>query len=506
MAQADDYFAEIQKIQKEMAKDPYNNDLIKHRNELLDLQQDAILKAEEEKIKIKELVEDAYNNLLEVLQKIIDKRKEALDAEKDLYEYEKKVREQTENIAKLQKQLEAYGGDDSEEARATIQKLKVSLEDAKEELNETEYDKWLEDQKRLMDDFYTEVEEWLNGRLDSIEDILVDMINQTNENAGEIYDVILSETDKVGYTLTDEMDNIWSQAAAGFQDAVTLYDHNFQNYSASVLTTIDGVKVMIQDMIAHSDMYAQQLIASINNAANILGNGMMAMAAANAPVVSSSPAPTTTTKKETTPTTTAKKQYRLVDSNGNVKASYDSSGEAAANAAAHNAKKPNDHWDVRYFHTGLEQGLVGSNTFKQSDFDLLKELGVDEVPAVLQKGEAVMTPEQMHNIANAVRLADYDSGLYQMQQRFISSTLGDNGIIDNMRSGAYSDIVNANRSNGATGGTVNNDITLNLALPNVTDVDGFISELQTNKRFERVIQAMTIDTAMGKNSLSKYKY
>ena len=54
-------------------------------------------------------------------------------------------------------------------------------------------------------------------------------------------------------------------------------------------------------------------------------------------------------------------------------------------------------------------------------------------------------------------------------------------------------------------GTVNNDIVLNLELPNVHNVDDFVTELRNNKRFEKVVQQMTLGSMMGNNSLSKFK-
>ena len=54
-------------------------------------------------------------------------------------------------------------------------------------------------------------------------------------------------------------------------------------------------------------------------------------------------------------------------------------------------------------------------------------------------------------------------------------------------------------------GTVKNDIVLNLELPNVHDVDDFVTELRNNKRFEKVVQQMTLGSMMGNNSLSKFK-
>ena len=57
----------------------------------------------------------------------------------------------------------------------------------------------------------------------------------------------------------------------------------------------------------------------------------------------------------------------------------------------------------------------------------------------------------------------------------------------------------------STVGTVNNDVVMNVTLPNVTNPDDFINELRTNKKFEKVIQSMTIGNAMGNNTLNKMR-
>lgn len=56
------------------------------------------------------------------------------------------------------------------------------------------------------------------------------------------------------------------------------------------------------------------------------------------------------------------------------------------------------------FHTGLRQGLVGSHSF-DDDFKLVQSVGLkeNEVPAILKKGEAVATQEQISNIADGLR-------------------------------------------------------------------------------------------------------
>lgn len=83
MYQADKYAQEIKKLDAEIAKDPYNQDLINRRQELLELQQESILNAEDEKNAIKDLVEQGIEKELDSLSDLIDKRNEALDSAKD---------------------------------------------------------------------------------------------------------------------------------------------------------------------------------------------------------------------------------------------------------------------------------------------------------------------------------------------------------------------------------------------------------------------------------------
>ena len=92
MAQADQYAEEIKKIEKELAKDPFDTDLKDRYYELVEAQQDAILSAQDYKENIRDLVEEGIQLELEALEELIDKRNEALDSQKDAYEYQKKVK------------------------------------------------------------------------------------------------------------------------------------------------------------------------------------------------------------------------------------------------------------------------------------------------------------------------------------------------------------------------------------------------------------------------------
>lgn len=55
---------------------------------------------------------------MNALQKVIDKQKESLSAEKSLHDYQKTVAEQANTVAQLQKRLLALQGDNSESGQS----------------------------------------------------------------------------------------------------------------------------------------------------------------------------------------------------------------------------------------------------------------------------------------------------------------------------------------------------------------------------------------------------
>lgn len=83
MAQANKYSKKIKELQADLAKDPYNQDIANQLQEYIEAQQEAILNAEDMKNSIKDMVSEGIDKELSSLQKLIDKRNDALDAAKD---------------------------------------------------------------------------------------------------------------------------------------------------------------------------------------------------------------------------------------------------------------------------------------------------------------------------------------------------------------------------------------------------------------------------------------
>lgn len=204
------YAAELKNIEKDIAKDPYNQDLLDSRNELLEAQRDAISNALKERDAIKSLVEEGIEAQLDALQKLIDKYKEALQSQKDLYDYQNNVTESADEISRLQKLISAYQGDDSEESRLKVQQYQKELKDAQKSLYDTQYDRNISDTEEALDKLYEQYEETLNNALDDVDKLIADVIKGVNSGSQDIVQTIKKAADKYGYTLTDSMSTIVS--------------------------------------------------------------------------------------------------------------------------------------------------------------------------------------------------------------------------------------------------------------------------------------------------------
>ena len=251
LKQSRQYADEITNIEKELASDPYNQDLIDRKEELLGLQRESILAAEDEKQAMIDLIKEGIDAQLDSLQDLIDKYKDALDSAKDLYDYQNKVSDATEEISKLQKMIIAYENDVTEETKAQIQQLKVDLQKAQEELQETEYNQFIADQKKLLDTLYLDYETILNQRLDNVDYLISDAITSINDNATGIKDTLTTVGGEVGVTLSDKMSSIWD-TSGGIGEVVSDFNSDFDTKMTTISTTLSNIKTIVSNIKINS--------------------------------------------------------------------------------------------------------------------------------------------------------------------------------------------------------------------------------------------------------------
>lgn len=247
--QAQKYKDEIFKIDEELANNPYDKELLDRKQDLIDKQQEAIKSSISEKDAIKDLVNDGYNDLLNALQKVIDKQKESLNAEKSLHDYQKTVAEQANTVAQLQKRLLALQGDNSESGQSQRQTINSELKDAQDQLEETEYEQYIEDQTKMLDDLASQAEEWINTRLDNLDGLIQQIIDDSNTHSGEIKDTITNTANEFGINLSDGMKSIWETNTNNINNNITSVFNDFGTKFDNTMTTLNNVVSGIEDKV-----------------------------------------------------------------------------------------------------------------------------------------------------------------------------------------------------------------------------------------------------------------
>lgn len=265
--QAQKYKDEILKIDEELANNPYDKELLDRKQDLIDKQQEAIKSSISEKDAIKDLVNDGYNDLLNALQKVIDKQKESLSAEKSLHDYQRTVAEQTATIAQLQKRLLALQGDNSESGQSQKQSISSELKDAQDQLEETEYEQYIEDQTKMLDDLATQAEEWINTRLDNLDGLIQQIIDDSNTHSGEIKDTITNTANEFGINLSDGMKSIWETNTSNINNNITSVFNDFGTKFDNTMTTLNnvvsGIESKVQEMLRLANEEAAQRQAEL---------------------------------------------------------------------------------------------------------------------------------------------------------------------------------------------------------------------------------------------------
>lgn len=499
LKQAQKYADEIKEIDKLLAKDSSDTELIERRNELIDSHRDMVKSAKDEQQAIIDMVEEGYNRLLDALNEIIDKRKEQLDAEKDLYDYERSIAEKTKNISSLQKQLSAYEGDNSEETQAKIQQIKVDLEEAKQDLQDAEYDKWMSDQEQMLDRLSSDTQEWIEARMNNIEAIMQDIIKQTNENATLIKDTLVEQTDNLGIFISGEMSKIFSDGSP-----VSSFIESFTNEDSGVLKVINGIALNVQTMVDKLAGQAKSEIAS-NSATTTNSTKSSTTQKSTSKTTSSTPSTTKSTTKNTS-SSNGNKDYKFIYAKSyypknklNRKTSIDDALAFYDYDWSFNAKK-------KYY-----KDLIGNDAYTGSynqNVALLKKFReikgynqggvIGELKNIIGRNNdnslAINTFEKGEGIIPLPLMGDWKTLINNLEPLNASMDFLNKALIPNIK---------ANRS---TNETVNNDVQLSITLPNVTNYDEFKNALVKDKSFEKVVQSMTFGNALGKNSLNKNKY
>ena len=547
MEQSLAYAEEIKRLNDEIAKDPYDLELIDRKNELIKAQQEAIANANSEKDAIRDLISNGYDKMLSSLDKLISKQKELLNSKKDLYDYENNITNQTKDIANLRKQLEAYKYDNSENAKATIQKLNVSLTKAEKSLKESEYERYIQDMEKLYDDLVSDTETWITQRLDDIDGLITEAVDATNKNAETISNTINNAADSYNVKLSERMDVIWNSqenSINGINTVVSIYGdiaHDditsvgsditsaITGGNTNVISAINNVQVSMNQMISELNAIAtnnKNTIANVQN--SVVNNQNPISSSTNTQIPTSKPTntnnntssnstPSSNNNVSTNATLAAKKAMEIAALTGQITAQESKIAklEKQLKNAQDNYKYNMDGYNKnpRYNGEYYSKALSYQKEAKKIDAQLVNERKY--LQALNAKKDFYSYKSGSRNISKNQLAWTQDGGselIYRAVDGAILTPLnmGDkvftHQMSENLWNLAQVPKLPSSKPNNAN---IKNDIQLNIGVKadNYDEfVDSFKLALKNDSQCRKLVQCISVDELVGKGGLLRNKY
>ena len=435
-------------------------------NDTIKTQQENIASKYSIEKKIVDEVTKSYQAQMTVLQKLIDKKKEQLETDKDIYDYSKSIKQKTEDIDKLRKQLAAMNGDTSKEAMAQKQKLQVSLNDAVDDLKDTEYDRYISDVSKMLDKLQKEYQEWQEKFLKKFDELLAEGLGIGNSTNGSYLATIAKNSDyniqnpNANNNGKDGVNNDGS--ANGNTNTVKLEDNNSSNNNSS----------------NNNSSKSSSSAPKVNNKITAIG------------IKSEETKAKEYIKKNKSKTKKPLGQYSYV--NQKIAALTKDKHGTYVLSTSHLkglAKLLNVTTDGNYTKSGKlakklkSIGLAGFSKGGVVSVDSLNKqirANGDDGLASVKNGEAILTPAQA-----------------EMFKQFVENMQGNLPQQNHKMSNNLANLAKVIPNNIDYGG-----VNFNFELNNVTNGDEFIREIQTNQKMQKALQSVTVDKINGGGRLS----
>ena len=277
--QVQEYQKEIDKIEKQLAKDPNNQNLVDKLKEVKEKQQDVAASFKKTEDSMVDVTENGIKKQIEYVKKLIDDYEDLLETQKDQTEYAKKVADQQKEINRLEKQYRAIQNDTSEEGATKRQKLRDQINEKRQSLQETQEDRRLSETKDMLSKFEENFEDFLNNKLNNVQKIVQDVITATNNNRDVISNTINEVSKAYGYTPSSTLQSAISDMS---KNLVSYFNSQGKFTKSDVSTITEGVNAIIKyftEAQSTSDSEATKELAQENN--RHTGNTGVAVKGAN---------------------------------------------------------------------------------------------------------------------------------------------------------------------------------------------------------------------------------
>ena len=170
------------------------------------------------------IIEGQADAELSALQKVVDKRKEALSRKKEYYDYDKTIKGKTKDLQSLEQQIRALEGVAGQEAAAKRASLMAQRKEMQEDLDETVkdhiYNMQIEGLDDMMNDLNEDLDDWKKeihtdseARKEVLEDIRNGLIGNSDKVSNSSIAGILNLTSNTATATESKVDELLNRSS-----------------------------------------------------------------------------------------------------------------------------------------------------------------------------------------------------------------------------------------------------------------------------------------------------
>lgn len=260
------------KAQLETIQQMYDNDLLtedQYKQYIKDINSD-IQKSSKAIYSYQQSLMQVYLDQIskenDYLQENINKRKTALTAKKDYYDYDKTLKSKNKDIDAIKAQIAALEGTTNAAAKARLEQLKADLKDKEDDLADTKYQHQIEMEEKGYENLSDQANDTLDKTTQAVKSnsdlqksIIDNMLKETQKSYADAYEQIEEIIKNTGYSVSESFDEIIAKAK--------LTSEEVKKVSHSVTASGEGVDNQRTDK-NQADQYTKNAANSSSTGAN----------------------------------------------------------------------------------------------------------------------------------------------------------------------------------------------------------------------------------------------
>lgn len=260
------------KAQLETIQQMYDNDLLtedQYKQYIKDINSD-IQKSSKAIYSYQQSLMQVYLDQIskenDYLQENINKRKTALTAKKDYYDYDKTLKSKNKDIDTIKAQIAALEGTTNAAAKARLEQLKADLKDKEDDLADTKYQHQIEMEEKGYENLSDQANDTLDKTTQAVKSnsdlqksIIDNMLKETQKSYADAYEQIEEIIKNTGYSVSESFDEIIAKAK--------LTSEEVKKVSPSVTASGEGVDNQRTDK-NQADQYTKNAANSSSTGTN----------------------------------------------------------------------------------------------------------------------------------------------------------------------------------------------------------------------------------------------